>query len=216
MSSSISFNESYINPFGFAAEALYGNNLKELIYRYKLEGEPGKNFDYQSGNTQLLCFILEKTTGMNIYTYASNKIWKNIGAQKNALWCLDKKNGEARAFCCFNSNAKDFSRLGQLMLHNGNYNGTQIIDTNYVKATTKAAKIFSDNLPNNKYGYHWWLINYKGEEIFYARGILGQYIFCIPSKKIVAVRLGHKRSKEKINDHPADVYIYLEEALNLN
>jgi len=216
MSSSISFNESYINPFGFAAEALYGNNLKELIYRYKLEGEPGKNFDYQSGNTQLLCFILEKATGMNIYTYASNKIWKNIGAQKNALWCLDKKNGEARAFCCFNSNAKDFSRLGQLMLHNGNYNGIQIIDTNYVKATTKAAKIFSDNLPNNKYGYHWWLINYKGEEIFYARGILGQYIFCIPSKKIVAVRLGHKRSKEKINDHPADVYIYLEEALNLN
>jgi hypothetical protein len=32
---------------------------------------------------------------------------------------------------------------------------------------------------------------------------------------MVAVRLGHKRSKEKINDHPADVYVYLEEALNL-
>ena len=216
MSSSINFNESYINPFGFAAEALYSNHLRELIYRYKLEGEPGKLFDYQSGNTQLLCFILEKATGEKIYNYASNKIWKNIGAQKNAVWCLDKPGGEARAFCCFNSNAKDFARIGQLMLHKGNYNGVQILDTNYVLETIKPANILSDNLPNNKYGYHWWLINYKGNDVFYARGILGQYILCIPSKNMIAVRLGHKRSKEKINDHPADVYTYLEEALSFN
>ena len=216
MSSAISFNESYINPFGFAAEALYGNNLKKLIYRYKLEGEPGKNFDYQSGNTQLLCFILENATGVKIYDYASTKIWKNIGAQKNAVWCLDKEGGDARAFCCFNSNAKDFARLGQLMLHDGNYNGVQIIDTSYVKETITPAKILSDDLPNNIYGYHWWLIELKGEKVFYARGILGQYIFCIPAKNIVAVRLGHKRSKEKINDHPVDVYTYLEEVLKLN
>jgi hypothetical protein len=30
------------------------------------------------------------------------------------------------------------------------------------------------------------------------------------------VRLGHKRSKEKINDHPKDLYAYIDAALDLD
>lgn len=215
MSSGINFNESYINPFGFAAEALYGKDLKGLIYKYEAELEPGKIFDYQSGNTELLCMILEKATGKKIYEYASEKIWKNVGAEKNATWCLDKENGLARAFCCFNSNAKDFSRIGQLMMHKGNYNGIQIVDSNYVEKTISAANMTSEGKKNDKYGYHWWLLKTQGKDIFYARGILGQYILCIPNENLIVVRLGHKRSKEKINDHPADVYSYVKEGLDL-
>lgn len=216
MSSGINFSESYLNPFGFAAEALYGSNLKKLIYKYKSIEEPGKNFSYQSGNTQLLCMILEKATGKRLAEYASEKLWKKIGAERNAKWSLDSENGLARAFCCFNSNAVDFAKIGMLMLNHGKWNGQQIVDSAYIAQSVVPAKIMADGKPNNKYGYQWWIANYKGENIFYARGILGQYIICIPSNQMVIVRLGHKRSKYKIDDHPVEFFKYIDAALFLN
>jgi CubicO group peptidase (beta-lactamase class C family) len=227
MSSAIDFNESYINPFVYAAEALYGNDVRKATYQHKLAGVPGKTFDYQSGNTQLLCLIIEKVTGKKLAAYASEKLWKPMGATKTASWSLDTENGLARAFCCFNSNARDFSRFGILLNHNGNFAGKQVIDSNYIDEATTPANWIYDNKPATflkdedgamckKYGYQIWLVNYKGLEIKYCRGILGQYIISIPAKNIVAVRLGHKRSKEKINGHPVDLFTIIDEALTIS
>ena len=215
MSSAIDFNESYINPFVYAAEALYGNDVRKTTYEHKLVGTPGKVFDYQSGNTQLLCMIIEKVTNQKINTYASEKLWKPMGAYKNASWSQDKKDGLARAFCCFNSNALDFSRYGILLNHTGKFNGVEVVDSTYMTEATTAADYLIDEEGNacTKYGYQFWLVNYKGMEIKYCRGILGQYIIAIPSKNLVAVRLGHKRSKEKKNGHPIDLFKIIDEAL---
>ncbi len=42
------------------------------------------------------------------------------------------------------------------------------------------------------YGYQWWIYPMEGHRIFYARGILGQYILVIPEKNMVIVRLGEE------------------------
>jgi CubicO group peptidase (beta-lactamase class C family) len=60
------------------------------------------------------------------------------------------------------------------------------------------------------------MLDYKGKHIYYARGILGQYVVMIPDEQLIMVRLGHKRSKEKIKDHPKDLYAYIDAALKLN
>lgn len=52
--------------------------------------------------------------------------------------------------------------------------------------------------PVDYYGYQIWLMKYKNQEIFYARGIKGQYIFVIPKQKTIIVRLGNKRSSKRI------------------
>ncbi|MFY9464784.1 MAG: hypothetical protein WAP48_06825 [Sediminibacterium sp.] len=54
------------------------------------------------------------------------------------------------------------------------------------------------------YGYQWW-IDPEHKDIFYARGILGQYIIVIPSKKRVIVRLAHKAAKERVHTVPTEV-----------
>jgi len=58
--------------------------------------------------------------------------------------------------------------------------------------------------PTKYYGYQWWIIPSR-PDIFYARGILGQYIIVIPSKKTVVVRLGKKRADQRIDYAPAEV-----------
>jgi CubicO group peptidase (beta-lactamase class C family) len=131
-----------------------------------------------------------------------------LGAEQTAEWSLDKKDGTEKAYCCLYSNARDFARLGQLYLKNGIWHGDTIIDPAYVKASLTPTGL-KDELTGAKgdfYGYQWWLIpQYKGLEIFYARGILGQYIVVIPAKEMVLVRLGEKRG-EKVGMHLQDVY----------
>jgi CubicO group peptidase (beta-lactamase class C family) len=218
MSSGINFDENYVSPFAYPAQAYYGSDLRKLTYGYKLTEEPGKKFKYLSGNSELLAFVLEKATGKTLSDYMSEKIWKPIGAKHEALWSLDRQDGVEKAYCCFNSNAPDFARLGQLYLDSGKWNGNQLISTEYVLNSIKPADLvdYADDSKNTKYGYAWWLIpNYKGHSIFYARGILGQYIICIPDQKMVVVRLGRKRDKDKTKDHPLDLFYYIDAALDM-
>lgn len=140
-----------------------------------------------------------------------------MGANKDAYWSLDHEGGVEKGYCCFNSNARDFARFGALYLHDGNWKGTQLVSKDYVHQSIVPANLIDDNgAKNNKYGYSWWLLNYKNHNIFYMRGILGQYVFVIPDKNMVVVRLGHKRDKVKVNDHPKDVYVFLDAALSMD
>lgn len=218
MSSGINFDENYINPFSYPAVAYYDTDIKEILKNYKAIDEPGKVFKYLGGNTQLLASILEKVTGKTVSDYASEKLWIPIGAKNTAYWSLDKKDGTEKASCCFNSNARDFARIGKLYLDSGKWNGKQLISLDYVLNSIKPADLVDEfGKKNEKYGYQWWTIpHYKGHDIFYMRGILGQYVFCIPDKKMLVIRLGHKREKSLPGqDHPGDVYHYLDAALEM-
>ena len=216
MSSGIDFGEHYMNPFGFMAKALYGNDVKDIALAHHVEYEPGTKWHYQGGNNLLLGLILKEATGKTPSEYFSEKVWKLTGAEKDALWSLDKDDGHEKAYCCVFSNAKDFAKVGQLMLQKGSWNGRQILDSNYV---IDAAK--SINLPDrfgkntDHYGYAWWLMNHKGNDIFYARGINGQYTIIIPKEELVIVRLGHNRIQENGAKHPSDVYFYIDAALDM-
>ena len=122
MSSGINFDEDYINPFAYPAAAYYGRDITKLTLGYKVTEEPGKVFKYLSGNTELLAMIIEKATGKKLADYMSERLWQNLGTKNSAFWSLDHENGMEKAYCCFNSNARDFSRFGLLYLHNGNLN----------------------------------------------------------------------------------------------
>jgi CubicO group peptidase (beta-lactamase class C family) len=219
MSSGINFDENYVNPLAYPAAAYYGKDLKKLTAKYRVTEEPGKVFKYLSGNTILLSNIITKATGKTLSDYASEKLWKPIGAKNKALWSLDHfEGGIEKAYCCFNSNALDFARVGELYLDSGKWNGTQLISIPYVLNSIKPADLLDvDGAKNDQYGYAWWTMpDYKGHAIFYARGILGQYICCIPDQKMVVVRLGKKRIKpEGKEHHPKDVYTYIDAALEM-
>lgn len=218
MSSGINFDEDYVNPFAYPAAAYYGTDVKKLTYGYKVTEEPGQIFNYLSGSTELLGFIIEKATGKSPSEYASEKLWKPLGAKNSAFWGLDHENGTEKVYCCFNSNAPDFARIGQLYLDSGKWNGNQIISTDYVLKSVEPANLMDDfGKKNQKYGYCWWLIpDYKGHRIFYARGILGQYVICIPDQKMVVVRLGSKKEKKSPGeDHPKDLFYYIDAALEM-
>jgi CubicO group peptidase (beta-lactamase class C family) len=218
MSSGLNWNESYQSLFSTTTESYYGQDLKTMVLNLKVVEKPGVQFKYLSCNTQLLSLIIEKATGKTLSEYASERLWKPLGAEHKALWCLDKENGVEKAYCCFNSNARDFARFGQLALNNGSFNGKQIVSKKYITEATSPANWLLDEdgkTPLQNYGYQWWIMKHHGHKVIYARGILGQYIFIIPEKNMVVVRLGHKRCPLRSGGLPADVYIWLNLALEV-
>jgi len=189
MTSGFDWNESYYNPFTLIAKAYFGNDLTGIIKNLKVIEDPGYHYNYQSGNQLVLAYILQKATGKTLSEYASEKLWKPLGAKHDALWSIDHKDGLEKAYCCFNSNARDFSKIGLLALHHGKYNNKQIVSESYIQESTKPAELKNGTI-NEEYGYSWWQAKAFGEHFFYARGILGQYIIVIPQKNLVIVRLG--------------------------
>jgi CubicO group peptidase (beta-lactamase class C family) len=217
MSSGLNWEEGYASPFSPTTEAYYGTDLKKLISTLKPIEEPGKIFRYKSGDTQLLSFVLEKATGMKIGDYARAKLWEPLGCENNALWSLDKDNGYEKAYCCINSNARDFAKFGKLYLDSGRAKGNQLIPLDYLLKSIQPNYLPDGDLDMKKadfYGYQWWTIpNYKGHSVFYARGILGQYIIVVPDLKTIIVRLGKKRGKQ-IGKHYEETFLLIDEVLS--
>lgn len=228
MSSGLDWQESGKNPLSENAASYYGTDLYGLVTRQHAIEKPGVRFEYQSGDSQLLGYIIEKATGKDLAQYCQEKIWDKIGAEDKAYWSLDKANGDEKAFCCMYATARDFGRLGKLILHQGNWEGKQVISAAYMKLMCSNPKMSTDEkVPNLRYGLHIWTFMGGKHPIYYCRGILGQYIISIPDENLVIVRLGEKRSEtinvpeQKINDqaylkkhapyigHPRDFFSYL-------
>lgn len=192
MTSGIEFNESYFNPFGDAASFYYGLNLRKQIGKMKLKREPGKQFEYVSGNTQLLGLVLERSLkGKTITQYLQEKLWTPLGMEYDASWSIDrKKDGLEKTFCCINARARDFAKIGRLYKNKGNWNGKQIVSQEWVEASTKPD---ATNGGVNFYRYQWWLPT-PGED-FMAEGILGQFVYVNPAKDLIIVRLGKNEGK---------------------
>lgn len=206
MSSGLLWNEEYKDPFSVTAKAYYGDDVKGLMNSLPIVDVPGKVDNYQSGSTQLLGLCLMQATGKSLADLASEWLWKPLQAQRAAKWHVDAKGTEL-AYCCFNTNARDFARFGKMMLHQGNWNGTQILDSSFVKMATSPVLA-----PH--YGYSFWLYDAHGVKVFAQRGILGQYIITIPQYNTVIVRLGRHCLRDESN-FPTDFKVIVDEVLTM-
>ncbi|HNX44429.1 MAG TPA: serine hydrolase [Bacteroidales bacterium] len=217
MSSGLDWDESYNNLTSVTTKSYYGSDITKLVTTLKKAEKPGATFRYKGCDSQLLGIIIERVSGMPVSDYASLKLWRPLGAEKDALWSLDKKNGKEKTFCCFNATARDFARIGQLVLDSGSFDGKQLVSKAYLQEATAPCSWLrdEDGKPCTYYGYQFWLTETQGHKVIYARGILGQYIFVIPSLNAVIVRLGKERSSEYVRHDTKDCFVYLNEGIRL-
>ncbi len=224
MSSGLNWDEAYTSLFSKTTQAYYGDNIRELMMNLKLKNKPGKRFSYQSGDTQLLSFVLEAALQkgglkeMTISEYAETKLWKPLQTGNDALWNLDRKGGDEKTYCCFNTTARDIAHLARLVLNNGNWNGKQLISEAYIKEAISPASYLENQFGDgalNYYGFQIWITHYKGMQIPVFRGLGGQYIFMIPQKNAIVVRLGHKRDKKYKREKTAEMDEYLDIAFRI-
>lgn len=220
MTSGFDWDEDYYFPINPTAKAYYGTEIEKQMLNRKFVRRPGQQFIYQSGDTQLLGIILKRALkDKSLSTYMQEEFWQPMGMEFDAQWSKDQADGMEKTYCCFHSNARDFAKLGQLLLNKGEWYGKQLLSEDFIqKMVTPNQAAFSNNQPQI-YGFSIWT-DYEHSTPFYAMlGHLGQRIIVIPSERIIIVRLGalkDERTPHKGILSNNDIYYFVDEVLKMN
>jgi len=159
--------------------------------------DAGTRWSYHNAPYTLMNTVISNATSQNFNTYISNKLGTPCGI--SGLFVTFGYNK------VFVSKTRSFARFGLLLLGQGSWNGTPILnDPNYFNAMTNSSQSI-----NPSYGYLTWLngkssfmvpglqFSFSGSlvpdapsDMYAALGKNGQIINVVPSQNIVMVRMG--------------------------
>ncbi|MBR3677494.1 MAG: serine hydrolase [Alistipes sp.] len=158
MTAGLKFNENYSwNPFSKMAKLYFGNNTLKVLKSLKFINTPGENFSYDSATTALLGIVIERATGKSYAQYLSEKVWRPLGMERDALIGLDsKKHHTAKSFAGLTTNVRDLAKIGKLFLNNGVCNGVQIVDLTFVNRCLSTHTAGISGKAQSEYSYSWY------------------------------------------------------------
>jgi CubicO group peptidase (beta-lactamase class C family) len=189
MSSGIRYWETDLPwPWSDDTATYYGVDLRDVARNgTRIERPPGQQWQYNNYHPLLLGMVLERATGMSVSDYMATRLWQPLGAEADATWNLDsERSGFEKMESGLNATAVDYARFGQLVLHNGEWNGTRVVSKAWVRAATA---VDTDTDPADFYQAFWW-VDVERPGRFYALGNYGQYIYVAPDADAVIVRVG--------------------------
>src|SRR5499427_8629487 len=125
----------------------------QYVLDQPMADEPGKTFVYNSGATELLSYLIFKTTGKQADDYAKEHLFAPLGIdfywKRTPKGLADTEGGLYLA-------PRDFAKIGFLYLHDGVWDGKRILPEGWVKASTTSATATKEK--GIGYGYQWWTL----------------------------------------------------------
>jgi CubicO group peptidase (beta-lactamase class C family) len=157
----------------------------DYVINKPMSDEPGSRFNYNSGATELLADIFRKATGWDIEEYAVKNLFRPIGIDKHywkrtPMGLVDTEGG-------LYLRPADLARIWYLFLHNGNWNGQQLVSQEWVRQSLTPAITVGGT---TQYGYKWWLNTLPAEKpmrVWQGNGFGGQYPVILPDYDMIVV-----------------------------
>ncbi|MBN2727686.1 MAG: serine hydrolase [Bacteroidales bacterium] len=150
--------------------------------------KPGEYWFYNNWDFNVLGSIFIQQTGKDIFNAFKEEIANPIGMEdfdlKYCKYVFEKEKSIHPGYV-FKMSARDLARFGQLYLNKGQWNGKQIIPSQWIEESSKA---YYRN-ENFGYGYMWWVHGGEYEKYggYNASGMYGNRLDIIPSLKLVVV-----------------------------
>jgi len=146
--------------------------------------KPGRKFDYNSSNADLLGWLIARISGQNLQDFIQENIWSKLGAEHDAYLAVDRAYMPV-ATGGMNSTLRDAARFGLMIRDRGQYRGQSIIPAAWVDKTLQVGPSLEKSFDaNSKYAqepwqaYHnmWWVLDAQAGE-YCAVGVHGQVIY---------------------------------------
>jgi CubicO group peptidase (beta-lactamase class C family) len=188
-------------PPGYAGPG----NLYEYLLTLRKSGDHGAEFAYKTVNTEVLCWIMKRVTGVPLAEMLSERIWSRIGCEEDGYLAVDSI-GVAMGGGGLSSSLRDLCRFGELMRCEGAWRGEQVIPAAVVadiqrgSEPVKFAKAGLTHLPGYSYRNMWW-VSHNPLGVFEGRGIHGQRLYIAPRAELVVARFcSHPIAASAAND----------------
>jgi CubicO group peptidase (beta-lactamase class C family) len=205
MSSGLDADTDDSKTIGHEVNWIAKDNWKDYILNVPLTSTPGKKWVYTDVNPLLISAVIEETSGMSLRDYAKKKLFDPLGIEQ-FYWYTNSTNQTGAAGNLYLSTL-DFAKLGMLVVNEGKWKNTQIIDPDYIKKlSNETFNISGDNPFADYYGMMWYKSHrtFEGKKVDYlfASGNGGNQLIVIPEKEIVIALTssaygqgyGHRRS----------------------
>jgi CubicO group peptidase (beta-lactamase class C family) len=160
--------------------------------------KPGSVFYYSSGSTNVLMASLRKSfhgDEQAYLNYPRKALFDPIG-MRSAIFQTDADGNFVGSTFVWAS-ARDWARLGLLYLHNGRWEGRQVLPRSWVDFVRTPAPATA-NLSGDErlsYGAGFWLTGASSPTtpapVYAMVGIWGQTVLIEPARDLVVVRLGY-------------------------
>ena len=143
------------------------------------EEPPGSVFAYNQGNSLTLSQIITALTGQRAVDYLRPRLFDPLGIDQ-AEW-LTTPNGIDQGFSGLHVTTESVAKLGELVLRNGRWDGTQLVPADFV-AECRLPQIGNSRQQANPdwhqgYGYQMWMCRHGAQR---ADGAFGQFSIVLP------------------------------------
>jgi CubicO group peptidase (beta-lactamase class C family) len=190
MTGGFDWNENlpYIDPNNAAVAMEAAYDWVSFTIDRPMAREPGSQFNYSSGETELLAHIFRRATGIDIEEYAARHLFAPLGISR---WFWKRTPaGLADTEGGLYLEARDLARIWYLFLSDGMWNGTRVLSPEWVRRSiTPAVSVGSaPNAP--KYGFKWWLYPSATDSsrlVWAGSGFGGQWPLAFPELDMVVV-----------------------------
>jgi CubicO group peptidase (beta-lactamase class C family) len=190
MNSGLKWWEFYGGPSDATRMLYREKDMGEYAMKSKLGHKPGEVFYYSSGTANILSSIIRRTVGNSVYyRFPYQQLFYRIGMY-SAVLEPDAGGTFVGSSYCY-ATARDWARLGLLYLQDGVWNGQRVLPEGWVDFTRRG----------EEYGALWWL-NRNGRhphiprDCYGCEGYEGQYVWVIPSKDLVLVRMARENGRK--------------------
>jgi CubicO group peptidase (beta-lactamase class C family) len=192
MTTGLNWNEEvpYDDPRSDSSIMEAADDWVQYVIDKPMAEEPGKVFNYSSGATELLAYIFQKETGQDIDAYGEKYLFAPLGIKhhwkRTYIGVVDTEGG-------LYLNGEDLAKIGYLYLHDGMWDGKQIVSQSWVKESVKPHIAAGEHF---QYGFKWWLYPLNGKFVWMALGFGGQRLMVFPEENLIAVFTGWEILKE--------------------
>jgi hypothetical protein len=181
------------------------DNYYEYLLTLRQEGTHGEAFAYKTVNTELLCWIMKRVTGIDLAQLLSERIWSRIGCNEDGYLAVDSI-GVPMGGAGLSATLRDLARFGELMRCGGVWRGTQVIPEAVVADIRRGADPARfapagySLLGGYSYRNMWW-VAHDEMGVFEGRGIHGQRLYVAPGAELVVARFAsHPIASSAAND----------------
>jgi CubicO group peptidase (beta-lactamase class C family) len=197
MSAGLKWDENvpYSSPDNSEIQMDYAPDPYRYVLTRPVDTPPGAVWNYSGGGAALISAVLHQATGKTEDVLSQELLFDPLGIH-DVAWMRYPGNNEPLAASGLAMRPRDLTKLGQLVLNHGAWDGRQIISAAWIDASI-TPQIQGSQL--YFYGYQWWLgrslVNLHQVDWAVGYGLGGQRLYIAPQlDMVVLVMAGLYRS----------------------